>query len=166
MKSRTVRLGRSIVLSIIFVITFFSLLGGHGGRNPALASVHAIAGSLLLVGAGVHLGTNMDWIKAVYRRRASDLQGRLRSLRRTDTWLFISATLCAVAGMWWLIFPVHWTYELHTLSGLVMVVFLTVHLVQHWGWLVNTIHSMRKGTSTRPLQAHSRGEIEHDLTEI
>ena len=46
MKSKPVRFGRAIVLSIFFFVTVFSLFGSHDGSNSGWTNVHIWAGSL------------------------------------------------------------------------------------------------------------------------
>ena len=94
MKSKPVRFGRAIVLSIFFFVTVFSLLGSHDGSNSGWTNVHIWAGSLMLIGSAVHLATNLDWVRAVFSRPASSLKKRVRQNHRTDLGLFISGTIC------------------------------------------------------------------------
>jgi hypothetical protein len=163
MKSQTVRFGRSIVLSILFFVTIFSVIGSHIGHEPGLAVVHVSAGSLLLFGASVHLATNWDWIKAVGLRRARrglvttpTLSVRVRSLRRTAMWLAISGMLCASSGVMRLVSPgslqFHGIHELHALSGLTFAIALVVHLIQHRGWFFSTYKRLRRIEGIHPSQ--------------
>ena len=138
MNTRIVRLGRAIVLSILFFVTSFSLLGGSHGHP-----VHAIAGSLLLLGAGVHLRSRREWLRAVFSRPASGLTRRVRQLRRTDLWLMILSFLCAVTGISRAL-TIHGLETglfsaLHGICGALMILALGIHLLQHWGWLVNIL---------------------------
>ena len=67
MKSKPVRFGRALVLTMLTFITLFSLFGGASEAGTP-KTVHIVAGSLMLVGSAVHLATNLDWVKAVFSR--------------------------------------------------------------------------------------------------
>lgn len=154
MKSKPVRFGRAIVLSILFFITIFSLFGGDDGPSSATRnSVHIWAGSLMLIGSAVHLATNLDWIRAVCSRPASGLQKRVRQNRRTNLGLFISGLICTIAGLLWLLLPgatpnllARWS-RLHTLSGIFMIVVMGIHLWLHRDWMVKTARQLRNQQS-------------------
>jgi hypothetical protein len=148
MKSKPVRLGRAIALSILFFATMFSLFPGDGNPTLNWNTVHIWAGSLLLIGSAVHLGTNLDWVRAVFSRPTSNLKKRVRQNRRTDLGLFISGLVCTVTGAFWLVsreistFAERWS-NLHTMSGVFMIVLLGIHLLLHWDWMVNTARQLR-----------------------
>jgi hypothetical protein len=139
-----------MVLSILFSITLFSLFGGDDqAEKVAQNTVHIVAGSLMLIGSAVHLGTNWDWVKAVFSRPANSFKKRLRQNRHTDLGLFISGLICAFTGILWLLLLganpnilERW-YNLHTMSGIFMIVLLGIHLLLHWGWMVNTARQLR-----------------------
>ena len=148
MKNKPVRFGRAIVLSILFFITLFSLFGTSDTPGErAFNMPHVVAGSLMLIGSFVHLGTNLDWVKAVFSRPASSLKKRTRQNRRTDLGLFISGLICTLTGVLWLIpgasidLLERWN-NLHTMSGLFMIVLLGIHLLLHWNWMVNTARQL------------------------
>jgi hypothetical protein len=148
MKTKIARFVRSICLSIVFVITIFSLFQGRNAENPTPNMTHIVAGSLLLIGSLVHTGTNADWVRNVFSRPASQLPKRVRTLRTTDLWLFVAGTACAATAVTWLLNTlgkdIRFMRELHALSGLAMSLILLIHLLQHRGWLVNTFRILRK----------------------
>ena len=150
MKSKPVRFGRAIVLSIFFFVTVFSLLGSHDGSNSGWTNVHIWAGSLMLIGSAVHLATNLDWVRAVFSRPASSLKKRVRQNHRTDLGLFISGTICALSSVLWLLVPGNGGFAqfgrwsgLHTMSGIFMIVLMGIHLWLHRGWMVKTARQLR-----------------------
>jgi hypothetical protein len=157
MNSKISRLVRSICLSALFGLTFFSAFQGRDAATGAPASVHIVAGSLLLIGSLVHIGTNVRWIRAAFKRSASQPGKRLRGLRFTSLCLFISGTACAsTAGIWLLSlvgFDTRFIGRLHTLSGLTMSLFLFIHLLQHRRWLVQTIRSLREANRGQEIPA-------------
>jgi len=163
MKTKISRLIRSICLSIVFVLTFFSLFQGRGTPQTATNWGHILFGSLLLIGSLVHIATNLDWIRAMFSRSAHEKPRRMRLLRNTDLFLFLTGTACAGSALIWLptLFGVAMPAmsELHTLSGLLMSLILFIHLLQHFGWLVNTLKgylspqpgASRSQTGSRPV---------------
>ena len=148
MKSKPVRFGRAIVLSMLLITCIVSLMIGERGQQSIWNDVHIWSSALLLTGAAVHLGTNWDWVKSVFSRPASELKQRIRNLRRTDLWLFISGGLCTIAGLAWLVpgkemaVVERWA-GLHRLAGMIMILVMVIHLLQHWNWMVQTARWMR-----------------------
>ena len=148
MKSKSVRFGRAIALSMLFFTTMFSIFPGGSNPTSNWNTVHIWAGSLLLIGSAVHLGTNLDWVKIVLSRPANTLKKRVLQNRRTDLGLFLSGLVCMVSGGLWLVtremstFAERWS-NLHTISGLFMIVLLGIHLLLHWDWIVNTTRQLR-----------------------
>jgi len=153
MKSKQARLVRSICLSVLFVLTLFSAFSGRDSEVQMPRNLHYVSGSLLLIGALVHLATNARWVRSVFKRSAGQLGKRVRQLRLIDSWLFIFTTVCAVTAIVWSLGLLGLNLpdlgRLHTLSGLGMSAFLFVHLIQHWGWLVHTIRSFGKPDQVR-----------------
>jgi hypothetical protein len=149
MKSKEVQLGRSIALSILFFTAMISLLGSERGQESTWNDIHIWSGSLMLIGAVVHLINNWDWVKAIFSHPARELKQRLRRLRRTNLWLFVFGSLCAITGLVWMLpwlspaVVERWA-GLHRLSGILMSTLLGVHLLMHWRWLVNTLKGMNK----------------------
>lgn len=158
MKSKTVRFGRAIVLSGLFITCIVSLMGVRSGQESNWNDVHIWSGALLLVGAAIHLGTNWDWVKIAFSRPARELKQRTRRLRRTNLWLFISGSLCTIAGLACLVpgRSLETVWRLHRLMGIIMILVLVVHLIQHWNWLVKAARSMR--VSQPPKTADRLGE--------
>jgi len=159
MKSKPVRFGRAIVLSILFLITIFSLFGGPDGTGWSTQNtIHIMAGLLMLVGSAVHLGTNLDWIKAVFSHPAGSHKKRVRHNQRTDLGLFISGAICTLIGALWLIPGTNpdmlerWK-GLHTMSGLFMIVLMGLHMLLPWHWMVNTARQLR---NQQPLKANEQ----------
>jgi hypothetical protein len=159
MKSKQARLVRSICLSLLFVLAFFSAFNGKGGEFNTSRTLHYVSGSLLLIGALVHLSTNARWVRSIFKRSAGQLGKSVRQLRLIDSWLFISATVCAGTAIVWSLgllgLDVPDLGRLHTLSGLAMSAFLFIHLIQHWGWLMCTIRSLGKSNQAREARAHN-----------
>ena len=149
MKSTPVRLGRAIVLSILFFVTIFSLTGLERNPDSIWTAIHSWTGSLLLIGSTVHLLTNLGWIKTVFSKLDGALAKRARQNRRIDLGLFITGFICAVTAVLRLVDPVAMDSmnRLHAMSGLFMIVFLGIHLLLHWPWLVNTIRQLRASGS-------------------
>ena len=148
MKTKSVRFGRAIVLSMLFNTCIASLMIGERSQPSVWNDVHIWSGMLLLTGAAVHLGTNWDWVKSVFSCPGPDLKQRLRRLRCTDLWLFISGGVCTVAGLAWLVpgkMPeiVSLWAGLHRITGIIMILVLVVHLIQHWNWMVQTARWMQ-----------------------
>ena len=108
----------------------------------------------MLVGSAVHLGTNLDWVKAVFSRPAATIKKRIRQNRRTDLGLFISGAICTLTGALWLIpgtriiLLERWN-NLHTMSGLFMIVLMGVHMLLHWEWMVKTARQLRTDQSSK-----------------
>lgn len=138
MNTKSVQIGRAIVLSILFFITSFSLLAGHHG-HPA----HVIAGSLMLIGSTVHVRTKREWMRAVLSRPASKLTPRVRQLLFTDLWLIGLSFLCAGTGIGQLLtshgLSTGLLGALHDLSGGLMILAIGIHLFQHRSWLTNAL---------------------------
>jgi hypothetical protein len=161
MKCKTVRFGRAIVLSILFIICSVSLIGVNSGQESTWNKIHIWSGMFMLVGAAVHLWTNWDWVKTTFSRPAQTMKQRIHCLRRTNLWLFISGTLCTIAGLAWMVFgrsleaAERWA-TLHRLTGIIMILALVIHLVQHWNWFVKTARSMRE--TQHPKTADRFGE--------
>lgn len=144
MNNQMPRLVRAIVLSILFFVTLFSLAGSERGANPAWVSVHSWAGGLMLLGSVGHLVSQRKWIRAVFSRPAKELARRVRRNRNTDLGLAISGAICAVTALVWVLVPAarESLDRPHTMSGLVMVLLIGVHLLLHWRWLVNTLRKL------------------------
>jgi hypothetical protein len=161
MKNKTVRFGRAIVLSILLITCIISLVGVEDGQESTWNDVHVWSGFLMLVGAAVHLGTNWDWVKAVLSQPVRELKLRIRRLCRTNLWLFISGWLCTIAGLAWLVpgnsleIVGRWT-KLHRLTGIIMILILVIHLIQHWNWFLKTARWIRE--SQLPKAADRLGE--------
>lgn len=149
MKNKTVRFGRAIVLSILFITCIVSLIGVEGGQDSTWNDVHVWSGVLMLIGAAIHLGTNWDWVKAVLSHPLRELKQRIGRLRRTNLWLFVSGLLCMIAGLAWMVpgdsleLVRRWA-NLHRLTGIIMILMLAIHLIQHWNWFVKTARWIRE----------------------
>lgn len=159
MKSKMVRFGRAIVLSVLFFLSIFSLLGGHGNPASGWNTAHIWSGGLLLIGSAVHLGTNLDWVRAVFSRPASTLKKNALRNYRTDLGLMISGMICSLTGLLWLLLSVagpallrRWN-GLHTLSGIFMIGLLGIHLGLHWNWMVKTARQLRTAERSVPEKA-------------
>ncbi|MBI5950829.1 MAG: hypothetical protein HY865_04170 [Chloroflexi bacterium] len=142
MKTLPARFISAIILSILFFLTAFSLIGVEHGTTSVWTDVHIWSGSLMLIGAAVHLTTKLDWVRAVFSRPSKSLNLQTRRNKRTDLGLFITGSLCAVAGFRWLFNPLHHLNHLHTMSGIFMLLLMLPHLALHWQWLVNTIRHL------------------------
>ncbi|MFZ6031443.1 MAG: hypothetical protein ACOYYS_27340 [Chloroflexota bacterium] len=148
MKSKTVRFGRAMVLSILFLLTVLSLPAGHGSAASGWNLVHCWAGALLLIGSAVHLGAHRDWVRAAFSRPAASLQPQARTNRRVDFGLLLAGAFCAASGA--LHAQAFWS-RLHTLSGIVMIVLVAMHLWLHRQWMANAAQQMR--TNRTPQEA-------------
>jgi len=80
----------AIVLSVLFFLTVFSLIGVEQDAASAWTDIHIWAGGLMLIGAAVHLMTNLDWVRAVFLRPSKSLNLQTRRNKRTDLVLFIT----------------------------------------------------------------------------
>lgn len=148
MSSKIARLARSLCLSVAFVVTVFSQFGGRGAPSPASETTHMIAGALLLLGSLAHIRSNREWIRTVTAPGRAALPGRTRALWRTDRALFVAAVVCALP-LPLLIFDIagpagRIAAGVHRLGGAAMIVLLSVHLLQHWSWLVGTLRALGK----------------------
>jgi len=148
MSSNISRLVRSACLSAAFVVTVFSLFDGRGAADPAFATAHKIAGALLLLGSLAHIRSNREWIRTAAARGGAALPRAARALWRTDRALFAAAAVCALplpALAFGIAGPAgDIAAGVHRLGGAAMIVVLSVHLLQHWGWLVNTLRALGK----------------------
>ena len=142
MKTLPARFISAITLSILFFLTAFSLIGVEHDATSFWTDVHIWSGSLMLIGAAVHLMTKLDWVRAVFSRPSKSLNLQTRRNKRTDLGLFIAGSFCAVAGFRWLFNPLHHLNHLHTMSGIFMLLLMLPHLALHWQWLVNTIRHL------------------------
>jgi len=150
MKSKPVRFGRAIVLSILLFLTVFSLIGAHDNPHSGWSYVHGWTGSLMLIGAAIHLVTNLGWVKVVFSVPAHVLKKRVRQNRFTDLGLFLSGAICTLSGVLWLLVPgdggfrqmERWS-EMHTISGIFMIVLLGIHLWLHRSWMANTARQLQ-----------------------
>jgi hypothetical protein len=163
MKSRPVRFGRAIALSILFFTCVISLIIGEPGVKSVWNTIHIWSGSFLILGAVIHLGTNWDWVKAASLHPTRKLKQRVRRLRRTDLWLFVSGGLCTIAGVAWMIPETTFgsascLFGLHRLTGIIMILTMVVHLAQHWNWMVQTARWMRE--SQEPKAEEHLGEAQ------
>jgi hypothetical protein len=157
MKTLPARFVNAIVLSILFFLTAFSLIGVEHDSTSFWTDVHIWAGSLMLIGAAVHLMTNLDWVRAVFSRPSRSLNLQTRRNKRTDLGLFITGSICALAGFFWLFIPIERLNRLHTMSGLFMILLMLPHLALHWQWLVNTIRHLFGGKpQVDPGYGHNR----------
>lgn len=150
MKSKPVRFEPAIMLSILFFLTVFSLFGAHDNPSSGWSHVHGWTGALMLIGSTVHLIKKSNWIKAVFSRPANGLKKRVRQNRRTALGLFISGSICTFSGVLWLLihegggfYQIEPWSELHTISGIIMIVLLGIHLWLHRGWIINTARHLR-----------------------
>jgi hypothetical protein len=145
MKTLPARFINAIVLSILFFLTAFSLIGVEHDSTSFWTDVHIWAGSLMLIGAAVHLMTNLDWVRAVFSRPSKSLNLQTRRNKRTDLGLFVTGSICAATGFRLLFAPLHHLNHLHTMSGMFMLLLMLTHLALHWQWLVNTIRHLFGG---------------------
>ena len=117
----------------------------------------------MLIGSAVHIALHWEWIKAVVIRSPRKLANRVRAKRGVDIWLFIFAILCGVTGVMALLMQRFlpnpfllslraWS-GLHRLTGMMMFLFMLIHLAQHWKWIVSATHRyLEIGTSKRQQQ--------------
>jgi hypothetical protein len=165
MNHRTVKFGRSTVLSALFFLTTFTLPLGQRGVESTWNTIHIWAGSLLLVGAVVHLVSNLAWVKSVFSRPARELQRRVRQLRHSNLTLFLFSLLCAASGILWLIPYLSPTLivrvaNFHRIAGALMAGFLGLHLLLHWRWLVAAIRQLSKAHGSNTRIGTTVGELE------
>lgn len=146
------KFGKSMVMSVLFFVTAFSLIvGGHHYQGSYWNQAHIWSGALLLIGSATHLITNRKWWRAVFSRPAIEMKPSLRRLRTTNLLLSVIGSLCAISAVIWLL-PLgaeanhHW-FATHTASGVFMFFLLGLHLLLHWGWLVNTIRHLAGSSS-------------------
>ena len=142
MKTLPARFTSAIMLSILFFLTVFSLIGVEHGAASGWTNVHIWAGSLMLVGFAMHLTTKIDWIRAVFSRPSKSLNLQTRRNKRTGLGLFITGCLCTLAGISWLFNPTHHSGHLHAISGTLMIFLMLPHLALHWQWLVSAIRRL------------------------
>ncbi len=99
---------------------------------------HNVAGTLLLIGCGVHIALHRKWIKGVVLRPPREMTGQLHAKRAVNIWLFVFYALCGITG------PIAWITQellsnpfllsleawggLHKLTGMLMFLILLVHL--------------------------------------
>ena len=148
MNNRTIKLGRAMILSLLFTLSVFTLPLGRRGVPSIYNTIHIWSGFLLLFGAAVHLIKNRHWVKTVlFSRKAGTIKRRLRRLRRTNLGLLISGGLCATAGILWLMPGLSSkllarSASLHRLAGIIMIALMVIHMALHWGWLVKSFQQL------------------------
>ena len=95
-----------------------------------------------------------------------------------DSLLLISGLIAMVSGIYFLFFPIggyqggrnpaynliliftrHTWDDLHTWSGVAMIMIITIHLSLHWHWVVNMTRRMLKEIFTRKQSLNSRGRF-------
>ena len=95
-----------------------------------------------------------------------------------DTTLFISAIFAMLSGIYFLYFPIggyqggrnpaydlvimftrHTWDDLHTWSGVAMIMVVLIHLSLHWHWVVNMTRRMLKEIFTRSKTLNPRGRF-------
>jgi len=145
MKTLPARFVNAIVLSILFFLTTFSLIGVEQDVASIWTDVHVWTGSLMLIGSAIHLITNLDWVRAVFSRPSKSLNLQTRRNKRTDLGLFITGSVCTLAGFFWLFNPIERLNRLHTMSGLFMILLMLSHLALHFRWLMSTIRHLFGG---------------------
>ncbi len=154
-----------VLLFIVFgtIISSSFVLDNHdpnlilwGLTRPTWVVVHAVSALAMLAGLAIHLGWHWDWIKAAFKRASRPKPTRVRRNRTVDLWLFGLLVLMCLSGL--LIWPMagklaegnplgnavtfglachDWKF-LHAWSAVIMLIFMIVHLVLHWNWIVLT----------------------------
>lgn len=95
-----------------------------------------------------------------------------------DTTLFISAVIATLSGIYFLYLPIggyqggrnpaydmiilftrHTWDDLHTWSGVAMILIVAIHLSLHWHWVVNMTRRMLKEIFSRNRTLNSRGRL-------
>lgn len=147
MKTLPARFINAIVLSILFFLTAFSLVGAERDATSSWRDVHIWAGSLMLIGAAVHLMTNLNWIRAVFSRPSKSLNLQTRRNKRTDLGLFITGSFCGLTGALQLYIPIERLTHIHTMSGMFMLLLIFLHMALHFRWMSNTIRQLFGGKS-------------------
>lgn len=124
----------NLVLGVLLTITMLSLAGpGH--------AIHGIAGTLLLLGCGIHIGRHRRWIQAVIEKTPKNLTPTVRRNRSLFWGMLVSGAICGLSGLATLPFahgPGHLLLPLmfcwngiHALSGLAFLGLNLYHLALH-----------------------------------
>ena len=132
-----------IVLLVLFIVIVASLPGHH---TAGWATVHAIAGTLMILGSLVHVAWHWPWLKANFLRYPRNPGRVVRANRRIDIPLLVLFIPCGVSGLLvWLMDLTSATYiillregwsHLHHLTGLLILLLMLLHSGRHLKWLV------------------------------
>jgi len=142
MKKNSYQLISATVLSILFFTTLFSLLGVEISPNSGSSSIHAWAGSLLLIVAAIHFHHKIAWIKSVISRSTQPHPKRIRQNRNIDLSMAITGAICASTGLIGLVYPIVQIARVHTISGLLMILLIGIHMLLHWNWMVSNVRQL------------------------
>ncbi len=162
-------LGLSAVFAILSSLYFLAFpVGGYqGGRNPyynirmifdryTWDMLHTWTGVLMIMTALLHIIIHWSWITGTANRTWQVITGKQKSFapRLTyniflDVLIGISFVICAVSGIFFLLYPnggqnaqsiiiSRYAWDmLHTWSGVVMTIAAILHFALHWKWVVN-----------------------------
>ncbi len=132
------RIGRLLLyltLSVMLVVTVFSLLGAH--------LLHIISGLILLLVSGLHLFIQRRWIKQVILSTPANPVSSLRRQRSIFWGLCISGLICGLSGvisipmclMPHVFLPLHCLLApVHTISGFIFIALNIGHHIRHKNW--------------------------------
>jgi len=109
-----------------------------------LLLVHVFSGVVGLLAVVLHVVWHRDWLKALRGRPLKELPKKLRANRIVDWVIWIAFISTNVFGLAAFLFDQSQfvpsiTDRLHTASGIVLILFVVLHLVFHRKWIVNSI---------------------------
>jgi hypothetical protein len=144
LKTKPFRFAGTIMLSVLFVVTLFSLMGVIYAFDSSWKVFHAWCGGFLLIGSSMHFLTHLDRVKIVFTNFGKKQAARVRLNFIVEIVMVVLLTCCAVSGIIKLFLgPVQagvWNH-VHTISGLLMIIFIGLHLLLHAIWMSQTIHT-------------------------
>lgn len=146
MKTSTSTTHLSWILTGLFLLNVISIFAGHHAGS-AWSTIHNLSGTLILVGAIMHLRLHWTWVRSMIFRRPQNLGGAGRQDRVIDTLLFGIGALCAICGPFALVFPGGALSHLHQMSGMLMGIVIFIHIALHHKWYAATMRRAIEGWS-------------------
>lgn len=171
----------AVISSLYFLA--FPINGFQGGRNPYYNTVlilsrqgwdflHTWTGIAMILAALIHIFIHWEWIVKTARRSLKVVTRQRRGFgtRLTynillDAVLALCFVLCAMSGVYFLLFPHSSTTTqklfvdktlldlIHTWSGIFLTITAILHFVHHWKWVENITKKIMKAHKPEPAKA-------------